>query len=143
MASKTSTGSARALRRQRGFTLIELMIVVIILGVLLAIAVPMYQEYVENGRRTDGQTALMDTAQRLERCFSTYGTYNDDDCGVADDLPEESDQDFYEVDFADGEPTASTFELEAVPQGVQTSDDCGTLTISHTGARSAAEDDCW
>lgn len=135
--------NTRTLRQQHGFTLIELMIVVVILGVLLAIAVPTYQGYVENGRRTDGQTALMDTAQRLERCFSTYGTYNDGDCGVADDLPAESDQGYYEIDFADGEPTASTFELEAAPQGVQTSDDCGTLTLSHTGAQGAGEDNCW
>lgn len=143
MALTTPSGSATTSRQQRGFTLIELMIAVLILGILLSIAVPTYQRYVEDGRRTDGQTALMDTAQELERCFSTYGTYNDGDCGVADDLPADSDQDYYEIDFANGEPTASTFELEAVPQGVQTSDDCGTLTISHTGAKGAAEDDCW
>ncbi len=57
----------------RGFTLIELMVVVAIATILLAVAVPSYMTYIRQSRRTEGRTAILDLAAREERFFSTNG----------------------------------------------------------------------
>ena len=137
--TETSTPVIGTRTASSGFTLIELMITVVIIGVLAAIAWPSYQGFVEQGRRSDGQGALMDTAQALERCYTTYGAYDDTDCDVT--FPRDSSEGHYEITA----PTLSdtTFTLEATPQGVQASDDCGDLTLAHTGAKGSDGTDCW
>ena len=62
-------------RKQVGFTLIELMIVVVIVAILASIAYPSYQEQVERGRLAEGKAVLTQAATRMERCYSTKGTY--------------------------------------------------------------------
>ena len=57
-------------RKQKGFTLIELMIVVAIVSILAAVAFPSYQQHVLRGNRAEGRTALLDAAARLERYYS-------------------------------------------------------------------------
>ena len=68
---------------QRGFTLIELMIVVAIIGILAAIAVPQYLDYVTRSRRADGQSTLLQVAQALERCYTQFSAYNNTSCAVS------------------------------------------------------------
>lgn len=65
----------RNLMTQRGFTLIELMIVVAVVGILTAIALPSYNEYIRRGHRADGRTTLLQTAQWMERAATANGTY--------------------------------------------------------------------
>ena len=137
-----------------GFTLIELMITVVIIGILAAIAYPSYQEQVRKTRRAEGQAALMVAVQRLERCFTLYNVY-DNSGDAADDAtcPEgaafDSEGGWYTIDFADGEPTATTFTLEAVPNNDQANDArCATLTIDQAGSKNHTGDaanalDCW
>lgn len=136
--------------RQGAFTLIELMIAVVILGVLLAIAVPAYQGYVERSRRTEARTVLLDTAQRLERCYSTYGAYNDNNCdlinggSLANDI--ESDGGWYVVSTANSTINAATFTLQAEAQDTQTNDDCDKFTINQAGTKGVGQgsvDACW
>ncbi len=128
------------MRRQTGFTLIELMLVVAIIGILASIAIPAYNSYVERTNRADGQQALLDTAQRLERCRTSHGAYDHDDCGV--DFPIESPEGHYTIAEPD-DLGASSFTLEAEPQGAQADDDCGTFTLTAAGQRGADEEDCW
>lgn len=129
-------------RRTKGITLIELMIVVVIVGILAAIAFPSYTENVNSGRRADGQGALVNTAQRLERCFTQFNSYAGA-CGVA--FPIDSPEGFYEITAPTR--TATTFTLVATPQGPQVNDTrCGNLSLTHTGVRAATgtnPDRCW
>jgi type IV pilus assembly protein PilE len=74
------------MNKQQGFTLIELMIVVAILGILLAIAVPQYSSYVVKTRRVDAQQEIVSYGQSLERYYTANGTYQNSGataCGVA------------------------------------------------------------
>ena len=63
--------------RQRGFTLIELMIVVVILGVIAAFAIPSYQDHLRKSKRSDARAALSDLAARQEQYFLDNKTYTD------------------------------------------------------------------
>lgn len=65
-------------RSDRGFTLIELMIVVVIVGVLAAIAIPNYSKHVRKGRRVDAKSAVLDVAARQEKYFATHNQYATD-----------------------------------------------------------------
>lgn len=126
-------------QRSSGFTLVELMIVVAIVAILAAIAYPAYGRYVEKARRADGKAALLDAAQRLERCHTQFNAYDNAACAFAATSPDGH----YAITVV---RDAMTFTLTATPQGVQASSPCGTYTLDHTGARTAegtAADRCW
>ena len=149
------------LTRHRGFTLIELLITVAIIGILAAIAIPMYSDYVTRSRRADGQAKLMQVAQDLERCYTQYSTYKHESCSVlasgASVLASGaaiSNQGFYGITVRWGVLVGVTdnelaFTLTAPPQPeqAQASDpDCETLTLNHLGEQGATGDDldsCW
>lgn len=129
----------------RGFTLIEMMIVVVVIGVLAAIALPSYQEHVRKTRRAAATADLSDIAQRAERHHTVNNTY------AGFDLPFEfSPQEgtaFYEIEISD--VGQSTFTLTAAPINAQAGDAerCGTYTLSHTGRRQVSGpwglERCW
>lgn len=132
---------------QRGFTLIEVMIVVAIVGMLASIAYPAYQEHIRNSRRADVQSALMELAQFMERRYTTTGTYGPAGCGVAlpfNQAPRDGPEAFYNINLA---CDATTFTLTATPVGAMAGDGCGNFTLTNTGARNRSGglpmDRCW
>ena len=140
------------MRHQGGFTLIELMIVVAIIGILAAIALPQYSDYVTRSRRIDGQSTLLQVAQELERCYTQFSAYNNDSCSVvtAGAVSQTSDEGYYLVTAST--LSASTFTLTATPQDTQKTNDeanCKTLTLTHLGEQGATDenddptDKCW
>jgi len=134
------------MKNVKGFTLIELMIAVVILGILAAYAFQSYQSSVRKSNRAEGKAEIMDVAQRLQRCFTTYGRYDHDDCAVAAQLSAEDGKitsqgrGFYDVTGVLG---TTTYTLTATAVSLpQTADaGCTALTLNQLGARAPAE--CW
>ncbi|EJM16829.1 prepilin-type N-terminal cleavage/methylation domain-containing protein [Pseudomonas sp. GM18] len=129
-------------RSNRGFTLIEIMIVIAIIGIVITIGYPSLTEYVKKGRRTEVAGLLSEQAQILERFYSKNNVYTNA-TGLS------AGNDFYTIT-----PTLSdqTFLLTATRKAGSTmaSDKCGDFTLSNTGVRSMvnavsglATKDCW
>lgn len=144
-----SSNSLSRLPWVRGMSLIELMIAVAIVGILAAIAYPSYRQQVQRSARADAKVELMQAAQSLEKCFTMFGAYNSANCVAVPVLNQGqlSDGGRYQVSLVAVQ--ASTYRLQAVPQGVQAQDvRCGTLTLDSTGLRGRSGnaptvEECW
>jgi type IV pilus assembly protein PilE len=128
------------MKKQRAFTLIELMVIVAIISILAAIAVPSYIQYIQQARRSDALSMLMQAAQWMERFRSeNNGTYTGAmlPTGFATTPSECGTDCAVQYNIALSNVAAGTYTLSAVPTGVMTGDECGTLTIDNTGLRTA------
>ena len=135
-------------RKAKGFTLIELMIVVIIITVLAAIAYPAYINHTVNTRRAAATACLLEFSQFMERYYTTNMRYTGaalpGNIGCAEELAP-----FYTFGL-DGVPDATSYRVRAVPQGQQAARDgakCGTLSLNQLGQQGATGSDgptgCW
>lgn len=146
------------LKLSSGFTLIELMIVILIVGILASIAFPAYNDQMRKGKRSDGVTALMQVAQAQERFFSRGFSYSNDiqtQLGFGAN-PYVSEEGYYNVTVAIPGACVSgavntCFTATATAIGGQAGDtNCATLTIDDRGVKTSADDsandttgDCW
>jgi type IV pilus assembly protein PilE len=152
--------SKQNLKPQKAFTLVELLIVIAIIGILASIAIPSYQKSVSKSRRADAKGALLGFANAMERHFTENNSYCeagtttsgscDDATGAPTIYSTQSPVDggtvYYNLTINAADDT--TFTLHAAPTGIQANDDCGTLTLAHTGARGVSgatltAADCW
>lgn len=137
----------------KGFTLIEVMIVVAIIAILAAIALPSYNEYMRRGHRAEARAGLLQAAQWMERSATANGTYPLTAAFPSSLKVIPSDR--YDITVAS--PTGGTaadngrtFTLTATPKGGQLNDKCGNYTVTQAGVRDASPlsggatvTDCW
>jgi type IV pilus assembly protein PilE len=110
-----------SLRRDSGFTLIELMIVVAAIAILAAIAIPSYQDQVRKSRRAEAKANLQDVQMLMERYrvdHPSYGTFT---------IPAGKNTKYYNLAIAAADATSYT--LTATPVSPQDVDTCGTLSL--------------
>jgi type IV pilus assembly protein PilE len=129
---------------QRGITLIELMIAVLIVAILAGVAVPVYQNYVQESRRATAHAALADASARQEQFSLDNRTYTATVGSGGLNMSTTTDGGHYVIAVTAataGCPISQCYVMTASPQGAQTDDSCGTLSLDSTGNRLPAG--CW
>ena len=139
------------LRRSEGFSLVELMIVIAILAIISAIAIPSYTSYMLKSQRIDGISFLSEVASEQTRFYSEYNRYGTTmaELGYGVDDTAESDEGFYVVSIVTPAGAASyTITATPVPGGRQVNDtDCLAMSVTSSGVRTitgaSIPADCW
>lgn len=141
MRSFNGTRATDFRKASKGFSLLEVMVVVLIIGIIAAIAFPSYNEHVRKSRRAAGVACVSAVAQQMERFYTANLTY---DGAVANPAScHDNALNFYNIEL---DATPSTYTVRAVPTGAHSGDACGTLSVDQAGVQSAtgtASSSCW
>lgn len=123
------------MRGKSGFSLVELMIVITVVAILVALALPSYERFVRKSKRTDSQEIMMQFTGQAERTFTQFNTY--DRAELVKPTGE-----FYTFTIA---KSATGYTITATPKGDQSADGCGTMTLNQLGVKThtGSEADCW
>jgi type IV pilus assembly protein PilE len=133
---------ALGMQRMNGFTLIELMVVLVIAGVLAAIAIPNYSEYILRSNRSSAQAFISDVSSRQSQFFLDRRTYATTLAALNLVTPADVAA-RYTVAIAVNAGPPPTFTVTATPAGVQLGDRCGVLGVNQAGVKTADTTRCW
>ena len=114
-------------KTHNGFSLIELMVVVVVIAIITSIAYPAYQDQISKTRRSDAKAALMDAASKMERHYTQFARYSGTIANSG--IPATSSENYYNISATVTGATSQTFTLTATRAGAQVGDDCGNFTI--------------
>lgn len=139
---RVSTYKQSNIRHLHGFSLMEVIIVMVILGVIAAIAIPNYSEYVLRGYRSSAQAFISDVASRQTQFFLDRRAYATTVAALNMTAPAEIAA-RYDVAIATAAGPPATFTVTATPTGTQAPDRCGAMTVDQAGNKGAAATRCW
>lgn len=144
VAGTKALKSTSAMQSHRGFTLIELMIVVAIIGLIVGIAFPAYQDQIRTTRRADAMASAMTISNAMEKHFTETGSYDNVPASLERDLPWDGAGKFYTVDITpDGK---NGFDITISPIAGTSQENDGDITLTSTGKKGWTGSDtgeCW
>jgi len=115
--------------KSNGMTLIELVIVMAVMGILLATAVPSYQRYMLRVHRTEAVRLLLQASMCQERVYASFGNYDTNKCRPGSEYKQ------YQVSYTPADTQSGIYLAMATPTGAQIADPCGSLSLDQNGAR--------
>ncbi|MDX2456689.1 MAG: type IV pilin protein [Gammaproteobacteria bacterium] len=132
------------IKKTRGFTLIELMIVITILAIIVTVGYPSYMEHVKKSRRAEGMGQLLELANRMERSYSDQGTYP---TSISEVYGATTDGGFYTLSIVNANNVSFTVSAAPTSLGRQDTDKCATFTLTSLGQKSVTDNalnsHCW
>ena len=121
---------ATSIFHSQGMTLIELVIVMAVMGILLALAIPSYQSHMLRVHRTEAIRMLLQASMCQQRIYAGHGTYDTKQCHPGSEYQR------YRVSYQPPDTKSRTYIALATPKGAQLADRCGSLSLDQNGARS-------